>query len=156
MGRGLAISSKSQRRYQVGWLWAAGQDLQPGGKIVIATIWLSNPFSQPHKLGTAKITFTDEQSKMLKDEVVSLRAISKPTLSHKNRHPKMVVVAHELTHHLQTLAPQEYESFRTAVADYFTRAGGEAASRYHGGVIEVQRQRGRAVHIQPLALKLAD
>ena len=41
--------------------------------------------------------------------------------------PKMVVVAHELTHHLQTLAPQEYESFRTAVADYFTRAGGEAA-----------------------------
>lgn len=30
---------------------------------------------------------------MLKDEVVSLRAISKPTLSHKNRHPKMVVVA---------------------------------------------------------------
>ncbi|MBP3699090.1 MAG: hypothetical protein J6J01_06405 [Oscillospiraceae bacterium] len=40
--------------------------------------------------------------------------------------PKMVV-AHELTHHLQTLAPQEYESFRTAVADYFTRAGGEAA-----------------------------
>ena len=92
MGRGLAISSKSQRRYQVGCLWAAGQDLQPGGKIVIATIWLSNPFSQPHELGTAKITFTDEQSKMLKDEVVSLRAISKPTLSHKNRHPKMVVV----------------------------------------------------------------
>ena len=41
--------------------------------------------------------------------------------------PKMVVVAHELTHHLQTLAPQEYKSFRTAVADYFTRAGGEAA-----------------------------
>lgn len=41
--------------------------------------------------------------------------------------PKMVVVAHELTHHLQTLAPQEYESFRTAVADYFTRAGGEGA-----------------------------
>ena len=41
--------------------------------------------------------------------------------------PKMVVVAHELTHHLQTMAPQEYESFRTAVADYFTRAGGEAA-----------------------------
>lgn len=41
--------------------------------------------------------------------------------------PKMVVVAHELTHHLQTIAPQEYESFRTAVADYFTRAGGEAA-----------------------------
>lgn len=41
--------------------------------------------------------------------------------------PKMVVVAHELTHHLQALAPQEYESFRTAVADYFTRAGGEAA-----------------------------
>ena len=41
--------------------------------------------------------------------------------------PKMVVVAHELTHHLQTLAPQEYESFRKAVADYFTRAGGEAA-----------------------------
>ena len=41
--------------------------------------------------------------------------------------PKMVVVAHELTHHLQTLAPQEYESFRTAVADYFTRAGDEAA-----------------------------
>lgn len=41
--------------------------------------------------------------------------------------PKMVVVAHELTHHLQTLAPQEYESFRAAVADYFTRAGGEAA-----------------------------
>lgn len=41
--------------------------------------------------------------------------------------PKMVVVAHELTHHLQTLAPQEYESFRTAVADYFTRTGGEAA-----------------------------
>lgn len=51
--------------------------------------------------------------------------------------PKMVVVAHELTHHLQTLAPQEYESFRTAVADYFTRAGGEAAltdmmNRYRG------------------------
>lgn len=41
--------------------------------------------------------------------------------------PKMVVMAHELTHHLQTLAPQEYESFRTAVADYFTRAGGETA-----------------------------
>lgn len=41
--------------------------------------------------------------------------------------PKMVVVAHELTHHLQTLAPQEYEGFRTVVADYFTRAGGETA-----------------------------
>lgn len=84
MGRALAISSKSQRHYQVGCLWAAGQDLQPGGKIVIATIWLSNHFSQPDELGTAKITYTDEQNKMLKDEVVSLRAISKPTLSHKN------------------------------------------------------------------------
>ena len=89
----MAVSSKSQRLYQVGCPWAAGQDLQPGGKTVISTIWLSNPFSQPHELGTAKITFTDTQNEMLKDEVVSLRAISKPTLSHKNRHPKMVVVA---------------------------------------------------------------
>lgn len=29
---------------------------------------------------------------MLKDNVVFLRAISQPTVSHKNRHPKMVVV----------------------------------------------------------------
>lgn len=41
--------------------------------------------------------------------------------------PKMVVVAHELTHHLQTMAPQEYEAFRGAVANYFVSAGGEEA-----------------------------
>lgn len=29
---------------------------------------------------------------MLKDEVVSLRAVFQPTVSHKNRNPKMVVV----------------------------------------------------------------
>ena len=88
----MAVNSKSRRLYQVGCPRAAGQDLQPGGKTVIATIWLSNHFSQPHELGTAKITSTDERSEMLKDEVASLRAVSQPTLSHKNRCPQTVVV----------------------------------------------------------------
>lgn len=55
---------------------AAGQDLRPEGKTVIATIWLSNHFPQTHELSTVKISFTDEQSEMMKDEVVSLQANS--------------------------------------------------------------------------------
>lgn len=95
MGSGLAIGSKSLRFNHVGCLWEAGQDLRLGAKIVIATIWPRSHFSQPHELGAAKITFTDEQSKMLKEEVVSLRAISQPSVGHKNRLPKAVVVVVE-------------------------------------------------------------
>lgn len=55
---------------------AAGQDLRPGEKTVIATIWLSNHFPHPHEPSTVKISFPDEQSEMMKDEVVSLEANS--------------------------------------------------------------------------------
>lgn len=71
---------------------AAGQDPRPGGKTVIATIWLSNHFPQPHELSTVKISFTDEQSEMMKDEVFSLEANSEPTASDKNKHPEVVVM----------------------------------------------------------------
>lgn len=38
---------------------------------VVTTIWLSSHFPKPHELGTAKISFMDEKSEMLKDEVIS-------------------------------------------------------------------------------------
>jgi len=39
-----------------------------------------------------KIAFTDEHSEMLQNEMVSVRAVFQATVSHKNRHPKVVVV----------------------------------------------------------------